>query len=324
MSVFVPNNIERLARSMMAQIQPLTGNRASGVVTMKAVAGQGDQILKPNTYLIPLEQAGALNHYLLKVARNPATVGPHNTGGDWTVTEAGTPITLISNVGGERYNLSAGTKIQFAQNTPGLENFDTADMVADADFTGGTNGPIKRVVIFEDLETADRARDFFDAKLGHYPAVMFVWQSSAPEEGRSTGASRGSTRAGRKTTANRETYNIFVISSKGQSDPIRRRVGQDIMEDITGLLTDNNRNRDGELLASKGNGVEINARGRVARGPNSYVYSITVRLTVIFQAIEARVFNPWLITQYQDLLPADGPLPEKALIDIKYATPQDP
>lgn len=324
MSVFVPNNIEKLARSMMAQIQPLTGDRSTGVVTFKAAAGQGDQILKPNTYLVPVMQAGALNHNLLKVARNPDTVQPHNTGGDWTITEAGTQVTLISNVGGERYNLSAGTKIQFAENTPGLEKFDTSDMVADADFTGGTNGPVKQIVIYEDLETAERARDFFDAKVGLYPSVMFVWQSSAPEEGRSTGASRGSTRAGRKTTANRETYDIFVISSKGQSDPVRRRVGQDIMEDITHLLSDQKCNQDGEALVAKGNGVEINARGRVARGPNSYIYSITVRLTVIFQGIELRVFNPWLIAQYQDLLPADGPLPEKALIDIKYAIPQDP
>ena len=316
MSLFVPNNIEKLARGIMATLSPLTGERASGIVSMTAT--DADVVIPKNTYLAPVKNNGILQHYLFKVAANPATED-----GSWTITSDGVEVPLVSNIGGERHNQPDGTRFVFVENPPGLEGIEP-EIYAVGDFTWGDNsGSVRQVVFYEDLDTQKQARDFFDASLGKFPGILIAWNSTEPLEGRTFGASKGATRAGRKSNIQREVFQIYVVTSKKESDPIRRRAGMDIMQDATVLLVDTMASPDGELLNVFGNGMDINQRSRAARGTNSYIYVLNLRVSTNLQRCEFRQFNPWITMHYKHLLETDGVNPERALVDIKASIPQD-
>lgn len=311
MSLFVPNTIEKTARGIMNTLHPLTGSRATGTVLMRSTGA--DFIMPKNVYMAPVKGHGILQNYLFKVAENPDTED-----GSWTITAAGVEVDLVSNIGGARFNQKQGTEFVFVEDPPGLAGAIEPGIEAVSDFTGGDNsGPLQDMVFYEDLETQERARDFFDAKMGNFPAIMVAWNSTEPLEGRTFGASKGSTRAGRRSIIQREVFQLYIVTSKKESDAIRRRIGMSIMEDATVLLVDTMQSPDGECLNVFGNGMDINQRSRAARGPNSYVYVINLRVTVNLQRQEFRQFNPWILMHYEHLLKTDGVNPERALVNIE-------
>lgn len=308
------NTLVDLAHAYLAQLHPLTGTRGTGAVT--ATATGADVEVPRNTYLVPVRDGAAMYHWPFKTAGNPATAQPHNQGGEWTVTGAGTQVTIQSNVGGKWANLKAGDVLRWEPPIAGLE----PTVTVTADFTGGDEGSIKEVRFFEDLETSRQASDFFDAKLGRFPALLLIWFRSTPVEGRTTGMSRGGSRAQSGVTLNFEQFAAYVITSRLDADPRRRREGLDLMAAVSGALTDVGRNLDGELLASAGS-VEVLERARFARGPSAYVYAVTVRSAIALCRQDTRTFVPWLRSRYVDILEAEGPLPEGQKIDVTYNMP---
>jgi len=308
------NTIEDLANAYMAQLHPLTGTRGTGAVTAKATGA--DVVVPRNTYLVPVRDGAAMYHWPFKTDADPATELPHNEGGEWTVTSAGTQVTLVSNVGGKWANLKAGDVLRWYPDVAGLE----PTVTVTADFTGGAEGWIKEVRFFEDLETGTQAKDFFDAKLGRFPAVLLIWFRSTPVEGRTTGMSRGSSRVQSGVTLNFEQFAAYIITSRTDADPRRRREGLDLMVAVSESLTDVGRNLDGELLASSGS-VEVLERARFTRGPSAYVYAVTLRSAIALCRQDARTFAPWLRSRYVDILEAEGPLPEGQKIDVTFLMP---
>ena len=322
--MIVGNEIKRLARSILAQITPVTGTRATGAVTVTAETA--DVELPPNAYLVPIVHgksgAKALDHHNpFKVTPNPATVDPVGQGGDWTITSAGVAgVGVTSNVGGVRHNLAGGTELVFDPPIAGL----VPKVTLDAAMTDGAEGPkgsLLRAVFFEDLETNKVATDFMDGRIPNHPAVMIVWARSDPAEGRTIGLRQGGTRVGRGKRILHEMYGFYIVTSRLAADPLRRSEGLQLLEDCAALLTDSKCNRDNEALVSLGSGLEVNERTRFTRGPGAYVYAMTLRASRTLRHVDERTFNPWNLTRYRDFLEQEGILGEIDLVDVSFAMP---
>ena len=297
------NGIVGAARAVFGLLQPGTGERATGSVT--ATATGADLSLPRNSYLLPVVD-GALRHELaFKVGPGP------NADESWTVTAGGTAVSILSNLGGPRHNLPAATVFRWDPPIPGLE----ATATSAAGTTGATETLIRQIALYEQLDSADPQRSFFEGSFGRYPAGMLVWEGSDPIEGRTVGQNQGATRKGRGRRAFRETFALYLATGRVAGDSERRAEGLDCLETATQLLTDRARNNDGEQVSYQG-ALEVLGRQRVIRGPRLYVYSIRFRLVRIYVAVDFRTFGPLEKFHYRHSLEADPPLAESDLVDL--------
>jgi len=306
----VLNTIERLGRAIFATLAPATGVRATGTVTVTALAGSGQIEIPKNTYLIPVHEKN-LREFLLFKTTEPWVV----TAGQ---TEAGVPIT--SNLGGTRHNLPAGTVLRF---DPRLDGFaETATL--DADVTNGSDvgALIRRAGFYEDLDLANPTDDLFAARVGDR-GVMLIWSRSEPAEGALSGMRQGSNRATRAARFWREHYVLYVVVSRLTGDTRRRQDGHLIVQAITRLLTDRHQNDDGEQLSTVGSGVEITERARLGRRANHYIYGIQLRVNQTLEAaLSSRTFGPWLRTHFEGVVPGrDAPEPTDPLEVVDVTDP---
>jgi hypothetical protein len=317
------NAIEQLGRALFAQLSSMTGARGTGTVSVTAKAGAPNKVLKANTYLLPVVGGQLREDLVFKVAPNPATLEPNGTGGDWTVAHGSVaPVAIKSNVGGARHNLAAGTVFRF---DPIHTDFaETATLTANITNGADTSQLLKRVAFFEDLDSANPAKDIFSAKLGDYPAAMLVWQDSEPAEGLTAGLRQGSTRGARKVRFTRESFVLYVIVGRLSGDEKRRQEGLVVMQAITRLLSDRQRNIDGEQLSSIGAGVEVNQRTRLRRGEKHYIYAMRLRVNQVLEPIDERTFNAWITTTFAGTLPgreSPEPTADLQVVDVTEAMP---
>jgi len=320
------DTLQLLARALIAQMAPATGTRATGTMSVTAPAGGGDLTLERNTYMMPVVDRELRQDWLFKVGPDPSTLNSDGTGGDWLIPDGTTVggIAILSNVGGLRHNIPAGSLLRFDPPVPGFDP-DEPPFV-EAELTDGNDSAalIKRVNYFEDVSPADVAQDFFAADLPVFPAVAVVWESSEPLEGRTAGASQGSTRLKRGTRAFRETFAIIIAAGQHSSDKKRRHAGLTVMQAISRLISDRKCNDDGETLSTMGAGAEINGRGRFVRQANLYVYTLSVRLNSVLQGIDSRAFNDWLTVNLEQALPgreAPEPTTPLTVVDIDDPIP---
>ena len=327
----IHNTIDLIARAVMAQLsapdavttEGITGLRSSGSVTVANPTGSAI-VLRRNTYMVPIVKGRVREKLLFKVAANPLTLDQNGiTGGDWTIPATGSlAVGLASNVGGIRHNVDADTVFQF---DPPLTTGLTQTAEAVAAFAGGTEsakGLVQQISFFEELASDEAQRDFFSAKLGNFPALMLTWLNTTPVEGRTSGARQGASRVRRQGRVMRESFALYVVTGRVQSDDKRRSEGLTILEAATRLLTDRMCNNDGEILSAFGAGLEVVSRGRLLRGPKSYVYSMQFRVARSFQPIDTRTYNQWLTLSLRQALPgiagqvppADDPL---TVVDVR-------
>jgi hypothetical protein len=308
------NVIEQLGRALFAQLAPLTGTRATGTVTVTAPA---DAEIEPNTYLLPVVGGQLRDDLLFKVTVNPATglVWPLPAG-------VPTPIGITSNVGGARHNLAAGTAFRFSPALPDVAA--PATLVADLTDGSDTGALVKRVAFFEDLDSSNPSKDIFAAKLGDYPALMLVWQDSEPAEGTQAGLRQGANRGSRKVRFMRERFVLYVITGRLEGDGSRRQDGLVVMQAVTLLLTDRQRNVDGEQLSTVGAGVEVNERTRLRRGERHYIYALRLRTNQTLQPVDERTFSAWVTTSLEGALPgrsAPEPVVPLTIVAVDEAMP---
>ena len=323
--------IEALARAILGQLSPLTGERATGSVTVANPSGSPVQ-LEPNSYLLPVVNGELADDLVFKVAHNPATLEPHNRGGAWTIPASGSlSVAIKSNLGGSRHNLPstvvAGTVLRF---DPVLEPLDET-VTLDASMTDGADVPegelaVRRAVYYEDMDAAAIERDIASGRLAQLPGIMIVWTGSNPAEGRTAGTNQGSTRldAGRRLFT--ENYRLFVISASVASSGKRRGHGLRLMQAATRLLTDQQVTNDGELLTATGS-LEILNRARFVRNERHYVYAMTLRCNRVISITDTRTFVPWLRTRLRQALPgreAPEPTTPLTIVDVGVPIPPGP
>src|SRR5690606_22620058 len=98
---------------------------------------------------------------------------------DHTEEPGGSPVELVSHLGGVRMNLKAGTELRWLPPLAGVP--ETVQLPSAA--TGATDAPLRQVVFFEEL-ASERERDFWTAGMKLYPAAMVVREASEPPDGR--------------------------------------------------------------------------------------------------------------------------------------------
>ncbi len=298
------NSIERLARALLSTLAPITGTRATGTVTATALV---DGTLPRNAHLLPVVGGQLRDDLVFKTAEAV------------TLTAGAHVVDIISNVGGARQNLPAGTVLRF---DPPIEGF-APTVTLDASMTGGsdTGQLLKSLAFFEDLNTADPSRDIFASKLGEYPGAMMIWSQSEPAEGAMAGLRQGSNRGGRRVKFMRESFVLYVVVGRLGGDSSRRQDGLVVLQAITRLLSDRMQNDDGEQLSSVGAGVEITGRARLSRGETHYIYGLRMRVNQVLEGFDSRTFNPWTLTTFEGALPGrDVPEPIELLTIVDDET----
>lgn len=295
------NTIELLGRAILAQLSPLTGTRATGAVTATATAAAA---VPANTYLLPIVGGQLRDDLVFK------TVGDYSL----AAPEARS-LGIISNVGGARHNLPAGTVFRFATPIEGLEP--TATLDADMLDGSGADALVKAVSFFEDLDATNTSEDIFAGMLTEFPALMLAWQESTPVEGVVAGLRQGGNRVARNVRGFRESFVLYIIAGRLASSARRRQEGLLILDAVTALLMDQQSNDDGEVLSTIGSGVELGNRTRYKRGPNHYIYAVRLSVNQTRVAVDRRVFKKWLTSSIGGSVPGrEAPEPTAPLEDV--------
>lgn len=282
-------------RALIAAMQPLTGARASGSIRIYAKLGMESRIER-NSYWTPVISGRRQGSWLFK-----ATVGP-NADGSWTVTDAGTEVGFVSNIGGHKHNVDAGTV--FVPTVPD-ENLILSGPNAPAavdDFTGATEPGaycgVKGMVLYETFDGPAYSLDIHRSQLTHFPGVIVAFQDLEPADGVATAqTNQSAVNAGDGTKFFKLSFSITVITSKSESDLGRRQEGQIIADSIVALLNDKHMGDPGESLSNPG-GIQVRRMFR-EDGPQDiykkfYLYTVLVSAMVAVRRLDFRYFPPWL------------------------------
>jgi hypothetical protein len=278
----------------MATLQPATGDRASGPVTL--TASGADVTVPRNTFAMPIIDGHRRPDLLLKTGEGP------NEDGSWTVTSGGTAVTFISNIGGVRHNIPINTRISF---DPPLIGLVSTLPTADSAFTGGTDptvfGTIKDMVIYENLDGPNFQIDLRRSAVTRFPCVLVTWMNTEPADGTTISQTHRATRSNR--------FGVL----KEQSDHSRRHEGLEIIDTMAGLLTD--RQSVDESPFSNPGGVQIRQIIRDISPENDYqkmyIYSLMLSTERNLQQTDSRVYSDWLLAVMDIYKPQDPALPNQ-------------
>jgi hypothetical protein len=282
----------------MAVVAPVTGTRATGKVLVTP-NGTSQTIIKRNQVMYPIINGDARETLLFKVAEGP------EDDGSWIVNPGGSSVDVFSLLGGKRHNLPTGMKFRLdplpgeAVN-PIVELQSATTDGADPVHFGG----VMSVVQFETLGAASLDIDTFRSNVGQMPALIIVWDGSEPADGTTQSSiQRGRTRVGTRLQLWKERFNVFVITKRVDSDHMRRYEGLQILDDITGWLTDRQA-VDGQVFSAP-TGIQCRGRRRIAGlgqpFQQLYVYVLELSVTRSLKMTDTRVWNDWLRTHNEFL-----------------------
>ena len=301
MAELTENTIELLSRALLAQLTPITGERAAGVVTATA-AGAAPVEVPKNTYMIPVVRGHIREDLVFK------TLAAGTVPGSGTLD-----LSVTSNIGGARHNVDDETVFRFDPPVPGLER--TA--VARGAFTGGSNvgALVRNLQIFEDVDATNVEEDFFAAMMTDPPCGVLSWQQTEQAEGEVVGLRRGASRATRSVTLDAESFVLYIIVGRIDGPGMRRKEGQVIAQAATRCWRGRMKNIDGEQLMATGGGIAVVSRARVARAPKHYVYAVRLRAIQSAETrMDGRTFSPWERTNIKGALPGrEAPEPTAPL-----------
>lgn len=293
------------ARALMAIMQPITGNRATGVATV--TASGADVTLPMNTYAMPVINGDLMTSLLLKTTEGP------NDDKSWTVTSGGTVIGFTSVTGGVRYNIAQDTEIVF---DPPISGLVSTRPTANSAFSNGTDptfwGSVKDIVIYENFEPTFMMQ-LRRSNVTIYPCVLITWINGEPADGSTIAQTHQATRTGFRRKLWKDTYAVTVVSSREESDHARRHEGLEIIERLMGLLTD--RNNVDNIIFSSPSGVQIRSYNRISLPQTErsrfYIYTITLSTERALVQTDSRTWNDWLLAVIDVIKPQDPPLPNE-------------
>jgi hypothetical protein len=249
----------------------MMGTRSSGSATLAPLTSSA--VLPKGACFVPI------------IAGTPNPDGTARTLEDVTIAPGGTSFPLSAVLGGAMTNLPAGTVLALDPPVPGLAG---AAIVDAPGFVGGANaapfGSVKQIRLYEAITPAEAESDLARAGASMFPALALIWTRSG------TGS-----RAGRGVRHLPEEWTLAVISSRTDSDLLRRSEGLQILDEATEFLLDRS-HVDGECFSSPA-AVEIVGRERVKTSGPSYVYAIHFSTFHTIEKRDSRVFSPWTATE---------------------------
>jgi hypothetical protein len=285
------------ARALEAVLARLMGTYATGQLTVSSTGATGT--VPAGACAIPID-GGLVEEASVYVKKNPATIEADGSGGDWPVTSAGVAVSVEALQGGPVANRAGGISYRW---DPPLAGIEATSPSAGAGLTGGAfSGAYAglRFVRHYKQIAAGSIDELFRATLGNeYPAAVLAWAGGAPLDGPMV-ASPGprTARVGRGKLLWRNTWHLFVITTRLDSEGERRREGEALRDNLLEILFDA-RSARGVLHVSSDPGVEILSADVFRVTPTSYVDLIqfTTR-TTLQRTPEAVAGNPWEKTRY--------------------------
>lgn len=242
------SGILRTARAIFSILSPMTGTGSTGNLTVASTSGT--PVLPKNTYCVPI--VGGAPNYDALLKTTAAT----------TLSTSGVSVPCKSILGGTQANLAAATSVRWNPQQSGVQ---AASVVASGGLTGGafatSFGSVKSIRMYEQIGTAQQQRDLFAAKVGRFPALVLMWDSSPTAE-----------RASKRESLVDENFVLAVVASRLDSDEERRAEGLHIMEEASERL----HGRcavDGEVFSAP-EPLLVNSRQRLVTTESSYIYVI--------------------------------------------------
>jgi hypothetical protein len=281
-----------VGRCIMAVLQPITGTRAGGNIYLKTAPGK-TAVLPPFVYLSPVLSGQLRNDMLFKTLKNPATLD-----GSWPIVETGSVIPIVSNIGGARFNLPAGTKLRIEPDS------DAGDLPLEvttrADFTGGTDDNsdigIANIGTYESFGSLPNQQAFQAAVGGRFPVVIVTWNDSEPADGMATSSVNRNTQRGSSSLQLTEEFTLWLVCPREDSEPARRGQAMRMLDRMASLLVER-RSVDEQGFSSPG-GLQIRKRwrsdGNEALFKAFRVYMIAVAATVTITQEDRRTYSPLL------------------------------
>jgi hypothetical protein len=301
------------SRALMAIMSPATGTRSSGNVRLQAQPGVEVSVPR-NHFAFPVIKGDRRPELVLKVAEGP------EDDQSWKVTDTPGDILLISNIGGERYNLPDGTPIVFDPPLTGIVTSPAANKPkVNVAFSGGLDrtglGCVADMLMYEQLRVSpELGVDLRRSGITKFPAVILTWSDLQSADGVTVPQAGRGNRVGTRSTLYKSTFDITIMVSRADEDHARRHEGLAIMEFLMRLLTDR-QSVDG-LCVSNPSGVQILQTFRETALPQSlvqkfYIYHIIVAAELGLEQIDSRTFNDWLTAVVDVIKPQDPKLPNQ-------------
>lgn len=281
------------ARGLMALMQPLTGTRATGEITVTAAAGQS-VALPIGSYCYPVIDGSARPELLFKTTAAA------------TITDAGVEVAVASNLGGERFNIAAGTEFVFDPFVDDLAARPGADVPRNTlAFTGGLAqndfGCLRDVVLLEELTGPIYSPDVARSAITRFPAALVTWESTEPADGSSTAQTTRATRTSNSTQLYKVNFDIAIMTTRQDSASARRSEGLTIVDTLMALMLD--RHMVDSVALSNPAGVQLRRAYREEGADpfyrKFYVYRMGVSVESSCSTIEFRTFSDWLLANLQ-------------------------
>jgi hypothetical protein len=284
-------------RTLMAAVQPATGDRATGAVQLFAATGT---IAVPRgTYALPVVGYTGLTGVTGFVGALDPTRAVKVAGGASSTYDVGTTgayVPFLSNVGGAQHNFPAGTRFLLDPPLSGI----TGVGLCPTGFAGGANaegfGAIRDFVLAENLSATDWTVDLARVRPRSFPCVLLTWRELVPSDGSTTPHTLSASRMGEGTKLVRASYTLSVICSRNDNQPWRSMEGYTIVQELMSLLSDR-KAVDHEPL-SHPSGLQWLRTARASMNKTDYqrfvIYTIDVNTTFSVTRTEMRTFAEWL------------------------------
>jgi hypothetical protein len=295
---------KRIRRALCAVLQPLTGSRSVGALTVKSASATPVLVPKGTFWLpIPVSAAGTA-----EIARHRPIITTAAT----TVSQAGTTVPVTSLLGGLRQNLSKEwgvaptlTPILCRLDPPVTGLVQTA--AVQTALTGGLDatgpGSVKEVVCFDSFGTREEATEAFLARAMDGLSIIVAWSGS----GRSTSS-------GRNRTQRPDSWEIYVVCPNRNVSEVRTDEVTDVLDGVEGLLTE--RGCADEFVFSAPPAV-VTGRRLTKVTPTSTIYCLTLETTMGVERTEVRTgaWSSWTKSKHTISIAAEGVIAELPVVD---------